>query len=84
MPCMPRLTPLAAGVLRCSGSRAGWGKLLCLVSSLGLLMRAEKAPYSVLHSTKCPHKHRYVGKSAKYLNISVRGVLDVSKALSHI
>ena len=25
-PCMPRLTPLAAGALRCSGSRTGRGK----------------------------------------------------------
>ena len=26
MPCMPRLTPLAADALRCSGSRTGRGK----------------------------------------------------------
>ena len=25
MPCMPRLTPLASGALRCSGSRTGRG-----------------------------------------------------------
>ena len=30
-----------------------------------------------LDSTKCPHKYRDIEYSAKYLNISVRGVLDI-------
>ena len=34
-------------------------------------------PYSVLDSTKCPHKNRDIEQSAKYLKISVREVLDI-------
>ena len=37
----------------------------------------ETIPHSVLDSTKCPHKYRDIKESAKYLNISVRGVLDI-------
>ena len=35
-------------------------------------------PYSVLDSTKRPHKYRDIELSVKYINISVRGVLDIS------
>ena len=42
----------------------------------------EKTPYSVLDSTKRPHKYRDIECSAKYLNTSVRGVLEISTKLA--
>ena len=44
----------------------------------------EKTPYSVFDSTKRPHKYRDIEYSAKYLNISVRKVLDISTKLAII
>ena len=40
--------------------------------------KCGKMPYSVLDSTKRPHKYRDIELSVKYINISVRGVLDIS------